>query len=108
MSKLQDAVARLSGLLTPPVGYTNEAKIFAPEPNDSRRAFKQVLIDQAHTTLGLGQAALGGLAMTVPYLDNGKFMEIEALLADDIEQRDFHELANAIQSVADAINRPAT
>lgn len=107
MSKLEDAVARLSGLLTPPVGYSNETKIFAPEPGDPNGSFKRALIDQGHTTLGLGQAALNGLAMNIAYLNNEKFSEIETLLTDDPEQRDFYELANAIQSVADAINRPA-
>ena len=108
MSKLQDAVSRLSGLLAPAVGYTNETKIFAPDPDDPNRAFKQGIIAQTHTTLGLGQAALGGIAMSIPYLDNDKFTEIGTLLAGDTQQLDFYELANAIQAVADAINRPAT
>jgi hypothetical protein len=106
MSQLQIAVTRLSGFLTPPVGYSNEIKIFLPEPGDPNAAFKRELIDRGNATLDSGQAALASqFVEAIPELGDDDFQKIESLLADDPERRDFFEFANAIDAVAFAFAR---
>jgi hypothetical protein len=109
MSQLQYAVDRLADILTPPVGYTNQTKIFLPKPGDPNAAFKLVWIARGNAALDSGQAALAGHSVAaIPELGDDEFQEIETLLAADPERRDFFKLANAIQAVAVEVNRATT
>lgn len=108
MSDLQEAVSRLSSLLTPPTSYTNETKIFAPGPDDPRADFKQSAINMAHTALHVGKSALAGHAVDMTVLSESELEEVETFLQDDPEQHAFLELVDAVQAVVVAINRSIT
>ncbi|QSX78721.1 hypothetical protein [Agrilutibacter solisilvae] len=100
---LETELKRLSALLTPPTGYTNDTKVFAPEPGDPHADLKTELLESASRMRGLGEAAVGGASMKVPFLENSTYQRLEALPSGGRE--DFFELANAIQAVATEINR---
>jgi hypothetical protein len=107
MSNLTDAVGRLTAILTPPIGGTNETKIFEPEPDDPNAGLKQRLIGQAEKAISLGHAAIDGQAMSVPLVENEMFMELDQLPENDAEKQDYFELVNATQAVLIAVNGPA-
>lgn len=108
MSQLQTAVSRLQNLLTPPVGYTNATKIFLPEDGDdsAQANFKRDLISRARVILESGRTRLAGQSPSVlRTIDECDFNQLEEMLANDPEQRDFFKLANAAAAVAEATRR---
>ena len=104
MAKLQSAMLRLHALLEPPVGYTNDTKIFSPLTDDPNADLKQRLIARAMNALRLGRS---GISANVPLVENELFLELEQLSDGDAEKRDYYELINATQAVLFAINEAA-
>ncbi len=104
MSNIESCLARLIALLEPPVNYTNETKIFAPEADDPNGNFKLRLIARAQNAIQLGQA---GLQANVSLLENEFFLGVEELPDADAEKRDYYTLVNATQALLSAINRSA-
>ena len=107
MSRLTDALARLTAMLTPPVGPTNGTKIFEPVQDDPSAPLKRRVIDKAHRAIQLGNAAIDNQPMPAQLIENELFMELDGLSDNDAERPDYFELINAAQEVLVAANGPA-
>lgn len=108
MSNLTNALVRLTFMLTPPAGYTNETKIFEPEQDDPNAPLKCRLIERAHRAIQLGNATIGNQPMSVQLIENELFLELDGISDNDAEKRSYFELLNAAQAVLIAANEPAT
>ena len=107
MSRLENALAQLTAMLTPPVSPTNETKIFEPDQNDPSAPLKRRISEKAHQAVRLGNAAIDSQPMPVRLIENELFLELNEIPGDDPEKRDYFELLNAAQEVLVAANGPA-
>jgi len=107
MTRLEDALVRLNSILAPPVGPTNEVKVFEPVEGDANATIKWQMIEEAHRAIGLGNAALGNQPLPTKLIDNEVFFALQGLPETDAEKRDYYELFNAAQEVLVAASKPA-
>ena len=102
---VQQAVARLQSLLLPPVGCTNETKIYQPVSGDPNAEYKRQCIEQAYAALHCGLAVLANESAPTPQEANAPdYDQLASRLSNDAEHGDFAELSDATYSLYAALD----
>lgn len=95
MEPLNAILARIETITGPAIGYTNDTRVWPPDEADTSNiaVFKRQLVARCLATLDAGKACLSGASkyFRSPLYEN-ECEQIEALLADDPEQREYYEL----------------
>jgi len=92
---LKLVLARLEQITTPPTSCTNDTKIYWPDESDlsPQAQFKRSLLTRCMTVRDAGKAKLQGQKVSLlPGIKEDDFTQIEQILAEDHEQREFYEL----------------
>ena len=105
MTQLEHNMTVLRRLFEPWNTAPHGPVIWEPEASDANAQFKRGIISKAAKVITAGESALAGASFTMPQFGESEFNAISATLATDHEERAFHELAVACESVVKALGR---
>lgn len=104
MSDLSRSVAALRSLFNPETGSLTSTMIWEPEETDPNFSIKREIISKAEQALAAGDNTIAGGRPKPLQFGDAEFTAIEGMV-NDVEQRDYIELAHAIEAVATEIRQ---